>query len=282
MSYSHSQTHSRPLPLVCTALLAALALASGCASKSEPQPVSRGLTRITETGELRVGMSGEQPPLNMTARNGELIGMEVALVNVLAQTMGVRAVLVKAPFGQLLDRLDAGQVDIVMSGMTITPERSTRVAMVGPYYTSGKSLLTKSEALAAMQLPDDLNSSRLRFAALKGSTSEDFVRRSLPKAKLELAERLEDGIRMVMDSEVDGLVADQETGHFAVLRHPEAGLHTSTANFTIEPMGIAVPLNQPHLANLLQSYLTALSNTGTLTKVREFWFKDPSWVKDLR
>ena len=274
-----SQPHSRLLRLACAGL--ALALAAGCGSTGSKSR-SRGLTRITETGVLRVGMSGEQPPLNMTARSGELIGLEVALVRVLAQSMGVRAELVQAPFGKLLDELDAGNVDIVMSGMTITPERSARVAMVGPYYTSGKALLTKSESLAAVQIPQDLNSSRLTFAALKGSTSEAFARRSLPSAKLVLTERLEDGIRMVMDDEVDGLVADRETGHFAVLRHPDAGLHGSAQVFTVEPMGIAVPQDQPHLANLLRSYLAALADTGTLEKVRQFWFKDPSWVADLR
>lgn len=274
-----SQPRAHLFRLTCAGL--ALALAAGCGSTGGKSR-SRGLTRITETGVLRVGMSGEQPPLNMTARNGELIGLEVALVRVLAQSMGVRAELVQAPFGKLLDELDAGNMDIVMSGMTITPERSARVAMVGPYYTSGKALLTKSESLAAVQIPEDLNSPRLSFAALEGSTSEAFARQSLPNAKLVLAERLDEGIRMVLDDEVDALVADKETGHFAALRYPEAGLHASTQVFTLEPMGIAVPQDQPHLANLLQSYLTALANTGTLEKVRQFWFKDPSWVKDLR
>jgi len=271
-------THPALTALLVT-LAVILAIALGCASK---QPQSRGLIRITETGVLRVGMSGEQPPLNMTARNGELIGLDVALVNVLAQSMGVRAELVQAPFGQLLDKLDAGEVDIVMSGMTITPERSTRVAMVGPYYTSGKSLLTKSESLAAVQLAEDLNSPRLRFAALEGSTSESFARNSLPQAKLELVERVDGGIQKVLAAEVDGMLADKETAHFAILRYPEAQLHMSATTFTVEPMGIAVPQDQPHLANLLQSYLTALANTGTLERVRQFWFKDPSWVKDLR
>jgi polar amino acid transport system substrate-binding protein len=142
--------------------------------------------------------------------------------------------------------------------------------------------LTKSESLAAVQLPEDLNSSRLRFAALKGSTSEAFVRNSLPQAKRVLVERGEDGIQKVLAAEVDGMIADKETAHFAILRHPDAQLHMSANTFTVEPMGIAVPQDQPHLANLLQSYLTALANKGTLERVRQFWFKDPSWVKDLR
>ena len=273
------QPSSRLLRLACAGLL--VAIAAGCTGTGS-QPRSRGLTGITESGVLRVGMSGEQPPLNMTARSGELIGLEVALINVLARSMGVRADLVQAPFGQLLDELDAGHVDIVMSGMTITPERSARIAMVGPYYTSGKALLTKSASLTAVDVAADLNSPSLTFAALAGSTSEAFVRGSLPDAKLITAQRLEDAIQMVKDDEADALVADRETGYFAALRYPDSGLQASETVFTVEPMGIAVPLDQPHLANLLRSYLAALDETGTLDKVRRYWFEDPSWVKDLR
>jgi hypothetical protein len=47
-------------------------------------------------------------------------------------------------------------------------------------------------------------------------------------------------------------------------------------------MGIAVPVDDQRLANLIQSYLTALRDSGALQKATAFWFRDPSWVKDLR
>jgi ABC-type amino acid transport substrate-binding protein len=267
-------------PALAALALALAAAAAACAKPAPPQ--TRGLAHITSSGELRVGMTGEQPPLNMTAKSGELIGLEVALVRVLARSLGVEARLVKLPFQELLPALERGEVDIVMSGLTITPERSARVTLVGPYYTSGKALLTKSEALASVQVADDLNQPGLRVAALAGSTSEGFVRGSLPRVELVPVERLEAGIEQVKQGEVDALVADRETGHFAALRDPEAGLLVSAASFTVEPMGIAVPHDQPNLANILQTYLTALANEGVLAKAKKFWFQDPSWVKELR
>jgi polar amino acid transport system substrate-binding protein len=267
----------RPLRrLVCVAL--ALAIAS-CAT---PSRTTRGLARISESGELRVGMTGEQPPLNMTARSGELIGLEVALVRVLARSIGVEARLVRLPFRELLPALERGEIDIAMSGLTINPERSARVTLVGAYYISGKALLTRSESLAGAEVPEDLDQPGLRVAALAGSTSEAFARGSLPRAKLVRVERLEAGIERVRKGEVDALVADRETCHFAVLRYPDAGLLVSAASFTVEPMGIAVPQDQPALANLLQTYLTALADEGVLEKARAYWFQDPAWVKDLR
>jgi ABC-type amino acid transport substrate-binding protein len=166
--------------------------------------------------------------------------------------------------------------------MTITPERTKRVAFVGPYYTSGKSLLTRSPELAAATVAPDLDSSELRLGALKGSTSETFVSNTLTEARLLATTSLDEAIQKVIDGDVDALVADRETCAYAVLRHPDAGLLAGDASFTVEPMGIAVPLDEPRLANLIQIYLNALDERGTLERAKAFWLKDPAWVKDLR
>jgi polar amino acid transport system substrate-binding protein len=255
-------------------------LLSGCTS-SGGKPAG-ALTRIVESGEIRVGMTGEQPPLTMTSRDGEFLGLDVAVMRVLARSMGVEARFVRLHFDELLDALDEGKVDIVMSGMTITPGRVERVTFIGPYFTSGKTLLTRSEDLAAIEIAEDLDKPGLRVAALRGSTSEDFARRTLSDAKLVLSAGLDEAVRKVMTGEVDALVADRETCIFAVLRYPDEGLIASSTPFTLEPMGIAVPLDQPKLANLLRTYFSALSETGALDEAKAFWFKDPSWVKSLR
>jgi polar amino acid transport system substrate-binding protein len=196
--------------------------------------------------------------------------------------MGAEARFLRFEFDQLLDALDAGEVDVVMSGMTITPKRVQRFTFVGPYFTSGKTLLTRSMELAAIEIPEDLDRSELRIAALRGSTSEEFARSSLPNVELVLTAGLNEAVGKVVNGDVDGLIADRETCFFAVLRYPGEGLIAAEATFTLEPMGIAVPRDQPQLANLLRTYFTALSDTGALERAKAFWFEDPSWVKSLR
>ena len=267
-----------PWILSC-ALIPALLL-SGCASTGNGSPGA--LTRIVESGVIRVGMTGEQPPLTMLSRDGEFFGLDVALMRVLARSMGVEARFVRLDFERLLEALDDGEVDVVMSGMTITPRRVERATFVGPYFTSGKTLLTRSEELARVEIADDLNRPELRVAALRGSTSEEFARGALPRAKLVVTAGLDEAVRKVVSGDVDALVADRETCFFAVLRYPGEGLIASSATFTLEPMGIAVALDEPQLANLLRTYFTVLSQSGALEKTTAVWFEDPSWVKSLR
>lgn len=273
--------------LAIATLMLSLPIATACAwrgggGEREEAVPSRGLARMTDTGKLRIGTSGEQPPLTMTAKNGNLVGLDVALARVLARSMGVEPVFVQLPFARLLDALDADQVDIVMSGLTITPERARRVTLIGPYYTSGKCVLTRSPALAKVTSAEGLNLPGTRVAALAGSTSEAFVRASLPQVTLVPTRTLDDGLQGVLSGEVEALVADRETCRFAILRHPEAGLLSPDLTFTVEPMGIAVHPDDPRLANLIQTYLDTLDRAGSLEKIRRYWFEDPSWVKDIR
>ena len=73
-------------------LVVLMGVASGCATTD-----GGSLAKVVETGKLRVGMSGEQPPLTMVAKSGELLGLDVALSKVLAKSMGVEPVLMRLP-----------------------------------------------------------------------------------------------------------------------------------------------------------------------------------------
>lgn len=244
-------------------------------------PTEARLDRILESGELRVGLSGNQPPLNMRSRSGEIIGLEVDLVEALAVSMGLETRLVTMPFGDLLPALERGEVDLVMSGMTITPERNARVAFVGPYVISGKSLLTKSKTIANVESPVALDVADRTYAALRGSTSEDFVRTNLPKAKLVATPDYDSAVEMVIADEVDALVADYPICALSVLRHPEADLSMLVTPFTVEPLGIALPAGDPLFVNLLTNYLTTLEGTGLLTQLKAKWFSDGTWLAEL-
>ena len=160
-------------------VLLALAMVVFSGSSASPGFAEEGspvIARIVKNGELRVGLSGNQPPLNFVSKSGDLMGFEVDLARGLAAMMGVEPKLVQKPFGELIGALEEGKVDLVMSGMTITPARNMRVAFIGPYLLSGKSILTKSSTLAQADESSDLDQPTLKLAALKGSTSEDFVK----------------------------------------------------------------------------------------------------------
>src|SRR5262245_55158711 len=174
-----------------------LVILAGCASGSSGSSTSPGLSRIQGKGELVVGTAASMPPLNMTTKTGEIIGLDVDLARAMADAMRVKLRLSPMPFASLLPALEAGQVDMVISGMTMTPDRNMKVAFVGPYFISGKSFLAKAATLSSDKGSTDLNTPTMRLAALRGSTSQTFVEQIIPKATLVLTKDYDEGINLV-------------------------------------------------------------------------------------
>jgi polar amino acid transport system substrate-binding protein len=258
--------------------LLVLSMVAPAAFAASDTPV---LDRVIDFKVLKVGMSGNQPPMNTNSRSGQPIGYDVDLARALASAMGARLEIVTMPFGELLGALDADKVDMVMSGMAITPERTRNHTFVGPYMMSGKSILTKSSVLAQAASADDFNRSELKLAALAGSTSETFIQSAAPEATLIAVKDYDAAVEMVINGEIDGLVADMPICVLSVLRYPNAGLATLKSPLSIEPFGIAVSKKDAQFANLVDNYLDTYGKMGVLAKLRKKWFEDKSWIAAL-
>ena len=239
------------------------------------------LSRVVDFKVLKVGMSGSQPPMNTVNREGGLMGFDVDLAKALAAAMRVQLDIKTMPFGQLMTALEEDKIDMVISGMAITPERTEMVSFVGPYMMSGKSILTKNSVLSKMSSSEEFNRKDLKLLALSNSTSASFVRTAAPEATLVEIKDYDEGVAMLIAGKADAMVADMPICVLSVLRHPGAGLTTLERPLTIEPIGIAISKDDPQFLNLVGNFLDAYGKTGVMTKLRQKWFEDSSWVAAL-
>ena len=183
----------------------------GCAQTNSNTAIASAtpvIDRIQKSGTLRVGMTGNMPPLNMTSKEGELMGYEVDLARAMAKAMGVKAELKTMPFAELLPALEAGKIDMIISNMTITPGRNLKVAFVGPYFISGKAFMTKTKTIAMADEAEDIDAKNTKLVALEGSTSQAFVEAAMPEAQLFKAKDYDEAVKMVLDDKVHAMVAD--------------------------------------------------------------------------
>ena len=264
--------------LLLTGLVAGCAETTRTAAPSSPAPV---LSQILARGELVVGTAADMPPLNMTTKDGKVIGLEPDLARFMAEAMGVKLTLKPIAFPNLMSALEQRQVDMVLSGMTITGQRNMKVAFVGPYISTGKSFLTKSETLAAVTEATEVNSPDTTLVTLRNSTSQQFVETVLPKAKLTLVNTYDEGVKMVLEDKVKAMVADYPICVISVFRYPDKGLASLVTPLTYEPIGVAMPAGDALLVNWVQNYLSTAEMTGTLERLKAKWFKDASWLTQL-
>ena len=240
------------------------------------------LSNIIKNGEIRIGMTGNQPPYSMKTKNDKLMGYEVDLAQILAESMGVKLKMVTMPFSELMPALKSGKVDAVMSGMTITPERNLKALFAGPYTLSGKSILTKSKVLAEISTADEANLKKYKITCLKGSTSEEFVRTFMPNVEIIPVDNYDAGVDMVLNDQADALVADVPVCLITLLRYQDEGLVLLDEPLTIEPIGMALPPNDPQFLNLVENYLSALELSGALEMLDQIWFQDGKWLLNMK
>jgi polar amino acid transport system substrate-binding protein len=243
--------------------------------------ISPVLDRIVAKKELKVGTAASMPPLNMTTKDGEVIGMEVDLARFFANAMEVKLTLSRMHFNELLPALEKGQVDMVLSGMTMTPQRNLKVAFVGPYFASGKSVLTKKKNVESVDEITKMNQPDKVLVALKGSTSQMFVEKLIPKAKLVLTDNYDQAVASLQNDKAVAVVADYPICVVSVYRYPDAGFVTLSKPISYEPIGVALPANDPLLVNWIQNFLNFLERSGEFEGLTQRWFKDTSWLSQL-
>jgi polar amino acid transport system substrate-binding protein len=239
------------------------------------------LQRVVDFKVLKVGMSGNQPPFNAVSKTGQPMGFDVDLARALAAAMKVKLELKAMPFGELMTALEEDKIDMVISGMEITPERTEVASFVGPYMMSGKSILTKNSVLAKVKGSDEFNRKDLKLVALQGSTSASFVSMVAPDAQLIEVADYDKGVAMILEGEADAMVADMPICVLSVLRYPDAGLTTLGEPLTVAPVGIAISKDDAQFLNLVDNYLDAYGKVGLLTKMRKKWFENQQWIAAL-
>ena len=238
------------------------------------------LSAIVKKGEIRIGMTGNQPPFSMKSKSGELIGYEVDLAKALAKNMGVELKLVEVPFSDLMGSLKSGKIDGIMSGMTMTPERNLEALFAGPYILSGKSILTKSGKVAEFG-NNATSGKKYKVVTLKGSTSEAFVKSYMPKHELILVDNYNSGVDMVLTDKADAMVADKPICVITILKNQGKDLVTTEEPLTIEPIGMALPAGDPQFLNLVVNYIASLQLSGTLQLLEQKWFNDGAWMLNV-
>jgi polar amino acid transport system substrate-binding protein len=239
------------------------------------------IDRIQKRGYIIIGTSTTQPPLSMAKKNGEPFGLDVDLSSIVAAAMGVKLDLRTMPFAELLPALERGKIDIIISGMTMRPQSNLKVAFVGPYFISGTGILTKKASVEKTKSISKLNNKDITLAALKKSTSQKLIEQRIPLAKLHTYEDIEDAVLALVNDDVDAMIAEYHSCVAYAMRYQDEGFVAGSAKYTFEPLGIAMPPNDPLLVNWFHNLLVYLQGSGDLTVLTERWLKNDSWVELL-
>jgi polar amino acid transport system substrate-binding protein len=220
-------------------------------------------------GELRWGgdaQGGAPYVFEDPTDPGRLIGFEVELANELASRVGLRARHVQGPWEQLLPLLDRGDVDVVLNGIEITPDRRMAYRLTRPYYAGPQRLTIRRGDTAAPRALGTVAGRRV--GTLPGSLAERVLRAAGADVR-------------TYDGGQDDLFRDLQLGRTdAVLVDAPIAAYYGALEPTLEvldsPVGdvryaVAVRASDAELAEALDQALATLAADGTLARILGRW-----------
>lgn len=219
---------------------------------------------------LRIGVSPNYQPLAYK-QDGQLTGIDIAAGETIAQQIGRKAEFVEMTFEQLIPALQAGKIDIIMSGMTITPERSQLVSFSNPYLSAGQMAIIRYADASRFGYKGTLFRPDARVAVVAGTTGEKFANNSLRNAAISRCDSINEAFAKLKNSSVDFVIHDAATSWALATDTARQEFMSLNNELTDERLGWAVNKGNNALLQTVNQQLAIMQRDGILRAIINKW-----------
>jgi ABC-type amino acid transport substrate-binding protein len=235
----------------------------GCASTPPT-----GLGGLSEP--LRVGITPNYPPLVFRTDDG-FAGIEPDLARLAASELGRRPEFVELEWDALIPSLEAHEIDVIMSGMSITPERKSHVLFTTPYMGVGQLALIRRANVRRLGSPEAIRRPGASVGYVRHTTGAEYVGRVLSRADSYAFDSVEDGLRSLRAGRIEYFVHDAPTAWRVALAPDEDELMGLYHPLTREQLAWAVAKDDATLKNQLDAILDAWRAHNRLGPILDRW-----------
>ena len=239
------------------------------------------LDNILDRGAMKVCFDAGYMPFEMKSKSGGFIGFDIDLAKMMTKDMGVDFTPVNTAWDGIIPALLTDKCDVIMGGMTITPQRNLKVNFADPYVVIGQTILLNPKLEGKVKDYKDLNNGNYTVATKLGTTGEAAVKRLIGKAEISLFETQADAVLEVANGKADAFVYDLPFNALYASQNPTQVSHIEVP-FTYEPLGWAVRKGDPDFLNFLNNYLRQIKGDGRYERVYNKWFKSDAWLKQVQ
>ena len=230
---------------------------------------------IKQDGVIRIGLS-IFTPWSMRDINGELIGFELDVGRALAEDMGVDVEFVPTAWDGIIPQLVAGNFDVIISGMSITPARNLTVNFSDPYAYSGLTVLANTAMTEGFTL-EDYNSPDVTFAARRGATPATMIATLFPEATLLLFDEDGAATQEVLNGNAHATMSAEPTPSIEARRYPDILSVPFDEPFLATGEGFAMRKGDVDALNFFNNWIAVRHASGWLKERNDYWFKGNDW-----
>ena len=227
------------------------------------------LSDIQQKGQLIVGASVAFPPYEFYFTNPETgaeeyAGFDMSLAKGIAEELGVELVVADQSFAGLITALRAGEIDMIISGMAVRPDRLEVVDFSDIYYTGGQILMVRAEDAETIKTPEDMTGKIV--ACQMGSLQAGIMEEQFANAEQVVMEKIPLMILDLMQGTVDGvLITDLVAKNYMVLNPGKLAISECPIDYDAAG-GCGVAVAKGDNASLLEAvnaYIAKVHADGT-------------------
>ena len=238
------------------------------------------IDQIMRRGTLNVGLS-TFVPWSMRDKEGELIGFEIDVAKRLAEDLGVDVNFVPTAWDGIIPALIAGNFDVIISGMTVTPQRNLTVNFTVPYAHSGMRLVAHKDMAGTLTTLEDYNDPDVVFSLRRGSTPASFVQATLPKATLNLFDEDGQSFLEIVNGRATATFAYDPTPATWVERYPDVLYVPIDQVYNQGAEAFAIRKGDPDTLNVFDNWIRLRWQDGWLKERNDYWFRGRDWADQV-
>ena len=242
------------------AALMALTLLAGCGG----QPSETAKPKV-----LQVGSDTAFAPFEFQDETSKkYVGFDMDLMDAVGKQMGYQVQIMSMGFDGLIPALEAGNIDAIISAMTITDERGKKVNFSKPYYQSGLSMVVKIDN-NTLKTFKDLEGKRI--AVQIGTTGAEAAKK-IKDAKIREFNTAPEAFMELKAGGVDAVVNDLPVNEYYIAKAGSKDAKVVGTPMNSEDYGIATSKKNAELAEKINKALDELKKNGEYEKVYVKWF----------
>ena len=227
-------------------------------------------TSASDPVPLRVAMFTEFEPMVFVV-SGEIQGIEVDFAAMVSEQLNRPLEVKTYRFPELIGALENGEVDVIMSGFSVTESRANRITYTVPYMEIGQMAIVRVEDASELGKPNGLETDGLKIGVHTGSTGEVFAKKTYNKAKITGFGGVETGLQALRDNKIDAFIHDSTTSWQLNRSFVNDNLLSLNRYLTRESIAWAVRKEDVNLLAALNLTLEKLKSEGKVAEVLARW-----------
>ena len=233
------------------------------------------LQKILESGELRVGTTGDWNPMTLRdPTTNSYKGFDIDVMNELAKDMAVKLKFVPTEWKTLINGIVADKYDISTSA-SITPQRIRTVGFTKSYYQVGTVPLTLKKNLGQFKDWDDINKPSVNIAVTLGTSQEQQVKKFFPNARIRSIEAPARDFHEVLAGRALISVTSNLEAALLIQSHPQLALVPVSAPISPADLAFIVAQGDQIWLNFLNHWITIKQNRGFFDRLKAKWMPTP-------